>query len=178
MPKRILPRMTRASATKSSQGKGVSSATQQSSSCDSSAPVTPAGMRFSETARRCGSAGGSVPRSSSSRRSRHHARRIKPSCGVRVVETTSAKARSSSHSARRAGRTDSGAVHSAISRGRSSDRSAISDGLHRLDHVARLDQRQLLKVRGIGKRNVLVGHAQHRSVEVVEAFGHCDGDDL
>ena len=40
------------------------------------------------------------------------------------------------------------------------------------DDVRGLDQRQLLEIGSVGQRHVHVGHAQHRRIEVVEAFCH------
>jgi len=108
IPKRISPRFWRAPATTSLHGKGLSSASQQSSRADSSRPEIPRGISLLATACNRGSAGAERPWSNASRRSRHQANRIAPSSARLLVETTSANARSRFQSARKAGRTRAG----------------------------------------------------------------------
>src|SRR4051794_1539990 len=98
--------------------------------------------------------------------------RIAPRAGCVEVATISANARSRFHSAAKAGLTAEGIASSAVWRSGSSRGSAIADGLHRLDYLARLDQRHLLQVRRVRQRNVDVRHPHHGRVEVVEPFGH------
>ncbi len=172
------PAAQRPSACSPAQGNCWRSGSHASSSCDSSLPLTPRPSSWRAIALSRGSPGGASPASSSSNRSRHQASRIAPSAGSVVVATTSAIARSRFQSVANAGRTVRGIAASAVRRSESSVRSAIGDGLHRLDHLRGLDQRHLLEVRGVRQRYVDVGHAQHRRVEIVEAFGHRDGDDL
>ena len=177
-PKRMRPRSRSPSVCGSPHGNGSSNGNQASSSVESSSPLIPCANSSPDTACSRGSAGAGPPASSSWSRSRHHAMRIAPSAGCVVLVTMSANARSRCQSASKAGLTFDGVASSAVSRSRSSRLSAIADGLHRLDDLGSLDERQLLEVGGIGERHVHVRHAQHRRVEIVEPFGHGDGDDL
>ena len=144
MPKRSCPRRLSASACSSPQGNGANNESQNSSSWESSCPLMPRGRSSLAIACSRGSAGGALPSSSSSSRSRHHASRIAPSRGSLEVETTSPKARSKFQSAEKASLNPRGSCPRTVCRSGSSLRSAIGDGLHRLDHFGGLDQRQLL----------------------------------
>lgn len=98
------PRNQIASLVATSHGKGSNRLSHPRSSRASSLPRTLLGNNSAATALRRGSAGGPTPRSSSSSRSRHQARRIAPTCGSVVVRTTSPIAASMANKASMAGR--------------------------------------------------------------------------
>ena len=135
MPKRIRPRSRSPSTCTLFQGKGSRSESQAPSSSESSIPDTPCGRSSLATEPSLGSAGAKLPVSNRSSCSRHHARRIAPRRGSVLVATTSANARSRFQSAENAGFCGLGSCSSATLRSWSSLRSAIADGLGRLDDV-------------------------------------------
>jgi len=116
MPNSIRPRCRSAAACSSAQGNGARSGSHASSSCESSRPLIARGSKSLATACSRGSPGVARPSSNCSSRSRHQARRMAPSRGSLLVDTTSANARSRFHSAAIAGRMLRGSCSSATSR--------------------------------------------------------------